>query len=839
MSDVLFHLKVGGNDEYVFFQVNPAFYNATMLQPEQVIGKRLQEVIPPASLPMVLEGYRRAIATGTTQRWEEASIYPAGRKVGQVTVTPVFDDTGRCTDLVGTVHDVTRLADREEQLCLAQARLESSLAEQRDMARALQASEERLNLALSASEEGVWDWLVEEDQVFFSAQWKKTVGLPSDWAAAGRAAWSDRIHPEDRDRVLSLVAECLRVPGQVFYCEYRLRHASGEWIWIRSRGSVVERSWTGAPMRMIGTMSDITEMVNLRQQVERAQARLVRLSCQLPGAVFELKMAVDGTLSCVFASEQVQELFGLSPHQIESSWLRLVRRVLASDRPRAYRALRRSAAALAPLRFEFRVRLPHHDLCWREVTASPARMPQGEVVWYGFVHDISERKYAENTIRTFNEALERRAHYDSLTGLPNRVLFRDRLEQGILHAGAAGGALALLFIDLDRFKEINDLLGHDAGDDLLAEVARRIEWCVRAGDTVARLGGDEFTVILTEARELEHVEQTAQQILDALAAPFWLKSAQVHVAGSIGIALYPKDAVDSEELMRNADHAMYRSKAGGRNRMTFFEPAMQSSAMQRLILIADLRRALPEDQLILYYQPIVSLESGVTIKAEALLRWRRPGKGLTSPSEFIAAAEDSGIIHELGDWVFREAASAAARWSVLLGHDFQVGINRSPVQFQPNSRGVNWVAHLRDAGISPKCISVEITEGVLLNLSETVEAQLDLFSEVGIEVAIDDFGTGYSSMSYLKRLNIDCLKIDQSFVAGLDTDLTSTAITETIIVMAHKLGLKVIAEGVETVLQRDWLRAHGCDYAQGFLFSHPLPAEEFEQRLEREMRGVS
>ena len=341
-------------------------------------------------------------------------------------------------------------------------------------------------------------------------------------------------------------------------------------------------------------------------------------------------------------------------------------------------------------------------------------------------------------------------------------------------------------------------------------------------------------MILTEARELRHVEQVAQQILEALAMPFTLKSEQVYVAGSIGIALYPKDATDPEELMRNADHAMYRSKSRGRNRMTFFEAAMQSSAMQRLTLIADLRRALPQRQLVLYYQPIVSLESGATIKAEALLRWHRPGIGLTLPSEFVAAAEDSGLIHEIGDWVFCEAASGAARWSAMLGRNFQVSINRSPVQFQPALRAFDWIAWLRERGLPPACVSVEITEGVLLNLSDGVLAQLDRFNAGGVEVAIDDFGTGYSSMSYLKRLDIDYLKIDQSFVGGLGVDATSTAITETIIVMAHKLGLKVIAEGVETVLQRDWLAANGCDYAQGFLFAHPLPAAQFEERLRLE-----
>jgi diguanylate cyclase (GGDEF)-like protein/PAS domain S-box-containing protein len=836
ISDVMFHLKVTGEDQYRFVYVNPAFYRATMLQACQVIGKSVHEVIPAMSLPTVLDAYRSAVQTGRTQRWEEVSDYPAGRKAGQVTVTPVFDHEGRCTDLVGTVHDVSLLAAREDQLRATQRNLEASLAEQQALAQALRTSEKRLDLALNSAREGVWDWNVANNTVFYSEQWKTIVGLPPDWTTKGRSDWNERIHPEDRAAVLAQVDLCRQalapsVPEMFYTCEYRLRHASGEWIWIRSRGSVVERSSTGDAVRMSGTIANITETVRLRKQVEAGQAFLLTLTQQLPGAVFNLRMDARGVLNCDYVSDQMQDLFGLSPQQIMADWTELVYRITPEDRTRLYRGLKRSGLVLSPFRFEFRVELPHHGLRWREVNATPTRTSEGQVVWCGFVNDISERKHSEGTISEFTEVLKRRAHYDSLTGLPNRTLFRDRLEEGIRQAGAAGGSLALLFVDLDRFKEVNDLLGHDAGDRLLAEAARRIERCVGPGDTVARLGGDEFTVILTDAHELEHVEQTAQQILDVLSTVFTLKSEGAYVAGSIGIALYPRDGVSPDELMRNADHAMYRSKSVGRNRMTFFDESMQSNAMQRLMLIADLRRAVPENQLSLYFQPIVSLLDGAVVKAEALVRWQRPGMGLTLPEQFIAAAEDSGIIHELGDWVFTEATSVATRWSALLGGDFQISINRSPVQFQPTAQGLDWVAYLDEHDINPACISIEITEGLLLNLSNSAQIQLDQFSAAGIEVAVDDFGTGYSSMSYLKRLDIDYLKIDRSFVAGLGIDATSTTITETIIVMAHKLGLKVIAEGVESPLQRDWLKEHECDFAQGFLFSLPLPVADFEACL--------
>jgi predicted signal transduction protein with EAL and GGDEF domain len=357
---------------------------------------------------------------------------------------------------------------------------------------------------------------------------------------------------------------------------------------------------------------------------------------------------------------------------------------------------------------------------------------------------------------------------------------------------------------------------------------------VQPGDTVARLGGDEFTVILTETAEMAHIEQVAQQIIDQLAEPFLLGDETAYVSASIGIALYPGDADSPEQLMRNADQAMYRSKASGRNQLRFFEPAMQETAMNRLRITGALRRALTQRQLELYFQPIVELGSGRIAKAEALLRWHRPGFGLVLPGDFIESAEESGQIVEIGDWVFEQAVLWTTRWSALSGQTFQISVNKSPVQFQSNLKAHPWVERLKQLQLPTNSLSVEITENVLLNFSGNVFDKLRELQKGGMEVSIDDFGTGYSSLSYLKRLDIDYLKIDRSFIDEMTHDSISRTIAETIIVMAHKLGLKVVAEGVETPAQRDWLVQQRCDYAQGHLFAPAMPAADFELMLARQ-----
>ena len=457
---------------------------------------------------------------------------------------------------------------------------------------------------------------------------------------------------------------------------------------------------------------------------------------------------------------------------------------------------------------------------WLDINV--VRNENGEIYRYiALFSDITEKKQAY-------EMIWRNANFDMLTGLPNRRLFRDRLEQELKRSARHASTAALLFIDLDRFKEVNDSLGHNLGDVLLTEAARRIQGCVRESDTVARLGGDEFTIILPELTDRRHVEKIAQHVIEVLGAPFQLEDQLVYISASIGITLYPDDARDADHLLRNADQAMYAAKHSGRNGFSYFTPAMQLAAQDRLRLINDLRSALAHGEFEVRYQPIVDLATGAIRKAEALLRWHHPRRGMVSPADFIPLAEETGLIHEIGDWVFGESAAFAQHWTAKLGTPFQVSVNASPVQFMARTRcGANWPARLRELGIDGPCVAVEITEGLLLDASPAVEQQLLQFRDANIQIAIDDFGTGYSALSYLQKFHIDYLKIDQSFVRDLATDPMSVALTEAIVVMAHKLGLAVIAEGVEHPAQLDILRAMGCDYGQGYLFSLPLPATRF------------
>jgi diguanylate cyclase (GGDEF)-like protein/PAS domain S-box-containing protein len=442
--------------------------------------------------------------------------------------------------------------------------------------------------------------------------------------------------------------------------------------------------------------------------------------------------------------------------------------------------------------------------------------------------DITQRKENE-------ELIWKQANFDPLTGLPNRRMFHDRLQQEILKAHRAHLPLALMFLDIDRFKEINDTLGHSVGDLLLKEVAQRLKYCVRESDTVARLSGDEFIIILNELDNLDSLDRVAQAILQKLAEPYRLENNEIYVSASIGITLYPDDASEIDALLKNADQAMYAAKNAGRSRYSYFTPSMQELALLRMHLSNELRSALPNDQLLVYYQPIVDLASGVITKAEALIRWQHPTRGLVSPAQFIPIAEDTGLIVEIGNWVFHQAVDQVARWRSKYHAEFQISINKSPVQFHKDTDSchhASWLDYLEQLGLSGQSIVVEITEGLLLDTSQTVIEQLLSFRDANIRVSLDDFGTGYSSLSYLKKFDIDYLKIDQSFIRNLTLGSDDMALCEAIIVMAHKLGIKVIAEGVETVEQRDLLIAANCDYGQGYLFSRPVPAREFEKLLQ-------
>jgi diguanylate cyclase (GGDEF)-like protein/PAS domain S-box-containing protein len=439
--------------------------------------------------------------------------------------------------------------------------------------------------------------------------------------------------------------------------------------------------------------------------------------------------------------------------------------------------------------------------------------------------DITDRKMSE-------EIIWRQANFDTLTDLPNRRMFLDRLQQEIKKYVRSKLPVALMLIDLDQFKEVNDTLGHAVGDSLLKDAGDRIRSCVRETDTVARLGGDEFTVILPGVADCNSVDNIARKIIGRLAEPFQLENDLVYVSASVGITLYPNDANNIDDLMKNADQSMYVAKKNGRNRYSYYTKSLQEAAQKRLRLTTDLRSALSEGQFRVYFQPIVSLASGRIHKAEALIRWLHPERGMVSPMEFIPLAEETGLIYDIGDWVFKESVRWAKHWSSQYVNDFQISVNKSPAQFKGGNGNVcTWPAYLREVGLSGKHIVVEITEGLLLNAEAEVSDKLLGFRDAGIQVAIDDFGTGYSSLSYLKKFDIDYLKIDQTFVRNLSTDADDVALCEAMIVMAHKLGLKVIAEGVETDQQRSILAAAGCDYAQGYLFSQAVAPEELEKML--------
>jgi diguanylate cyclase (GGDEF)-like protein/PAS domain S-box-containing protein len=446
------------------------------------------------------------------------------------------------------------------------------------------------------------------------------------------------------------------------------------------------------------------------------------------------------------------------------------------------------------------------------------------------VDDITERKISEDMIW-------KQANYDTLTGLPNRNMFHDRLAQEMLKADRDKRPLALLLIDLDQFKEVNDTLGHDTGDLLLQEAGRRISDCVRHSDTVARLGGDEFTIILHELHDDSHIEDVAQKIISKLENAFQLGDEVVHISGSIGITLYPNDASDIDTLLKNADQAMYAAKNNGRNCFSYFTQSLQDTAQARRRLTNDLRDALSNKQFEVYYQPIIDLKTNLITKAEALIRWHHHEHGFISPLEFIPLAEETGLINKMGDWVFRQSAEKAKHWSNQFSKDFQVSVNLSPIQFKLDNHLFisEWENYLQETGLSGQNVVVEITEGLLLNAESDIIEKLHWLRDIGIQVAIDDFGTGYSSLSYLKIFDIDYLKIDKSFVNNLESNANDITLCDAIILMAHTLGLKVIAEGVETAEQKKILANAGCDFAQGYLFSRPVPADEFEEILNSEL----
>jgi diguanylate cyclase (GGDEF)-like protein/PAS domain S-box-containing protein len=689
--------------------------------------------------------------------------------------------------------------------------------ERRQAERTLRASEERWKFALQGAGEGVWDWNYQTNKVVYSPFWKEMLGYAEPDIGDNFDEWEKRVHPADLPYALADVHNYLEGRTASYANEHRMLCKDGRWKWILSRGMVVSRDADGKPLRLIGTHKDISE----RKQMEDE----LKLAAMVYQALGEAIMVADTDNRIIAINPAFTRLTGYTSQEAVGQTTKL----LSSGRQDAafYQRMWYSLDTIGHWSGEIWNRRKNGEeyLEWLSINTIYDES-DGVLQRVAMFSDITDKKRAEETIWL-------QANYDPLTSLPNRRLFQDRLQQEIRKSHRAGLPLALMFLDLDHFKEINDTLGHSMGDILLQEAARRLCSCVRESDTVARLGGDEFTIILAELQDADIVERIVQDILHKLSEPFHLGQEVAYISASIGITLYPNDASEIDDLLKNADQAMYAAKNQGRNRCSYFTPSMQQVAQSRIRLAGDLRGALADNQFLLCYQPIVELATGDIHKAEALIRWRHPKRGLISPADFIPIAEDTGMITEIGNWVFREAARQVMQWRVLHDAQFQISVNMSPVQFHSKSNSAAaWLDHLQKLGLPGQSITVEFTEGLLLDAGSAVTDRLLAFREAGIQMALDDFGTGYSSLSYLKKFDIDYLKIDQSFVRNLMHGANDMALCESFIAMAHKLGLKVIAEGIETVEQRALLVAAGCNYGQGYLFSKPLPAEEFELLLQ-------
>jgi diguanylate cyclase (GGDEF)-like protein/PAS domain S-box-containing protein len=610
------------------------------------------------------------------------------------------------------------------------------------------------------------------------------------------------------------------------FFEGDLRLADGETLERGADGGVRHRLNNlvgvvedGRLTRAWGTQRDVTDR-RLAEEALRTSEERYRLMTENSTDLIS-RQAPDGTI--LYASPACRRLLGYEPEEMVG---RPPAAFVHEDELERLAQERGRLLGSEPIVTTWRVRRKDGGTVWFETTSQAIFGPDGEPREVVAVsRDVSERKAAE-------ELISYQAYHDTLTGLPNRLLFRDRLSQALAHAHRTGRTLGVVFLDLDHFKRINDTLGHSAGDRLLEGVARRLAACLREGDTVARVGGDEFTLLLEPLAQPEDAAKVAEKLLQALATPFELDGHRLHVQASIGISLYPDDGQDTETLLKNADNAMYRAKEAGRSNYQLFTRAMTVRAQERLNLEGALRQALERGEFELRYQPFVELKRRRVVGAEALLRWRVAGRGLVPPAEFIPVAEESGLIVPIGEWVLREACATLARLTRVAG-GLRIAVNLSPRQFQRQDLVRSVDRALAESGADPRLLELEITESLAMqNVAATVEV-LSALRERGIRAAVDDFGTGHSSLSYLKRLPIDTVKIDRSFVAGVPGDPDDAAIVSAVVRMAHSLKLRVVAEGVENGRQLRFLARHGCEEVQGFLLGEAVPAAELLQELAR------
>jgi diguanylate cyclase (GGDEF)-like protein/PAS domain S-box-containing protein len=608
--------------------------------------------------------------------------------------------------------------------------------------------------------------------------------------------------------------------------ELRMRRGDGSFFEVELT-STLFRDVEGQLLASI-VFRDISERMVWQRQLQEQSALLRNLAEHVPGVIYQFRLYPDGRSCFPFASQGMWACYEVTPEEVREDASAVFTRLHPDDLQRVADSIQASAQTLQPWHSEYRVLLPQQGEGWRQGDAQPERLPDGSTLWHGFISDITQRKEAE-------AATFRLAYYDPLTSLPNRALLQDRVEQALALARRNRQYGAVMFVDLDNFKQINDARGHAVGDLLLTGVAQRLQMLLRAEDTVARLGGDEFVLVINElgpdveagARAALAVAEKVRSVLDQ---PHQLDDFSYTSTGSIGISLFPKAGQKIGDLLREADTAMYRAKAAGRNRYAFFENTMQQEVEDRLALEQELKEALAGSQLRLHVQSQVDA-TGRVVAGEALLRWQHPLRGLVPPMRFIPVAEETGLIQAVGDWVIAQACRTLARMRKQ-GLTQSLSVNVSPRQFRSEDFVPRVQAILQETGAPAQQLVFEVTEGLFIQDWEHALQRITELVKLGIRFSIDDFGTGYSSLKYLQRLPLVELKIDRSFVEDTPHDVSDTGIVRSILSMAHHLGLEVVAEGVENQAQADFLLQQHCDRLQGYLYGRPQPIEEWFTSLE-------